>query len=96
MITLEDATGYADDLTDAQKAVILQTDLDKPKLQETLVVGSCFEHSDISHAIDQLLSMNLIEKEQSRLGGKFFHNYILLNGRGFAVRSVLTKRASTK
>ena len=92
----EDAVYYADDLTEAQRAVVMLSSDSKPTLAETIARGSGYEHSDISCAIDQLLAMNLIEQQQSRLAGKFFHNYVTLNERGVQVRSIYDQRGTSK
>ena len=90
----EDAEYYADELTQAQRAVISLADAERPTLLEKVATGSGHEHSDISKAVDQLLAMNLIKKEQSRLAGKFFHSYVLLNERGLQVRAIIDGKAS--
>jgi len=95
-MNVEDARGYADDLTDPQRAVVLIATAEKPSRFDTIARGSGYEQSDISQAIEQLLSMNLIEKEQSRLAGKFFYNYVLLNDRGVQVQAILRDREDAK
>ena len=91
-MTEEDAKYYAKHLCDVERAIMLASDSSTPTLLYGVADSIGCEASVVRASADHLQSMNLLSIKQSRLGGQFFHNYVILNDRGLQVQALLTKK----
>ncbi|MGB3319069.1 MAG: hypothetical protein WA978_14690 [Sphingopyxis granuli] len=95
-MTPEDAKYYAKELTPLQRRLVERANGRFPTLIKTVAEELNLDLSDAKRQAAQLVSMNLAEIKQSKMGAWFWYNYVKLNERGLEVQEiVLTKKKKT-
>ncbi len=84
----EDAKYYVKDFTPVQRMLVERANGKVPILIKTVAEELGCDLADAKRQAEQLVSMNLAELKQSKMGRWFWYNYVKLNERGLQVQTV--------
>jgi DNA-binding MarR family transcriptional regulator len=88
-VSPEDARYYAKELTPVQRRLVERANGRFPTLIKAVAEELCCDLSDAKRQAEQLVSMNLAEIKQSKMGAWFWYNYVNLNERGLKVQAIV-------
>ncbi len=92
----EDSRYYAKELTPVQRRLVERANGRFPTLIKAVAEELGCDVSDAKRHAEQLVSMNLAEIKQSKMGAWFWYNYVELNERGLMVQDIVLKKKKKK
>ena len=92
----EDARYYAKELTPVQRKLVERANGKMPTHIRAVAEELGCDLADAKRQAEQLVSMNLAEIKQSKMGAWFWYNYIRLNDRGLQVQALVLSKKKMK
>jgi DNA-binding MarR family transcriptional regulator len=95
-VSPEDAKYYVKDFTPIQRTLVERANGKVPILIKAVAEELGCDLADAKRQANQLVSMNLAEIKQSKMGRWFWYNYVTLNERGLQVQAVALAKKKKK